>query len=91
MKEFLHTLFATRRVAFYLNLLGLTLAFVIFYVLMAEVKWVHGFDKFHDGAERICRMDNNSIWFQNHNGPTGEWLINNSADAFEAAVYCLNF
>ena len=87
MKEFLHNLFTTRRVAFYLNLLGLTLAFVIFYVLMAEVKWVHGFDKFHDGAERICRMDNNSMWLQNHNGPTGEWLINNNADAFEAAVY----
>ena len=87
MKEFLHTLFATRRVAFYLNLAGLTLAFVIFYVLMAQVKWVHGFDKLHDGAERICRMDNNGMWRQNHNGPTGEWLINNSADAFEAAVY----
>ena len=87
MKDYLKNLFATRRVAFYLNLAGLTLAFVIFYVLMAEVKWVHGFDKFHDGAERICRMDNNGIWRQNHNGPTGEWLINNSADAFEAAVY----
>ena len=87
MEDFLKKLFATRRVAFYLNLLGLSLAFVIFYVLMAEVKWVHGFDKFHDGAERICRMDNNGIWLQNHNGPTGEWLINNSADAFEAAVY----
>lgn len=56
MKEFLHTLFATRRVAFYLNLAGLTLAFVIFYVLMAEVKWVHGYDRQHRAPDQLYKL-----------------------------------
>ncbi|MBQ8360404.1 MAG: ABC transporter permease [Bacteroidaceae bacterium] len=56
MKEFLYNLFATRRVAFYLNLLGLTLAFVIFYVLMAEVKWVHGFDRQHRDSGQLYKL-----------------------------------
>ena len=56
MKELLHNLFATRRVAFYLNLAGLTLAFVIFYVLMAEVKWVHGFDRQHRDPDQLYKL-----------------------------------
>ena len=56
MEDFLKKLFATRRVAFYLNLLGLTLAFVIFYVLMAEVMWHVTFDRFHKDADRVCQV-----------------------------------
>ena len=87
MKEFLHTLFATRRVAFYLNLAGLTLAFVIFYVLMAEVKWVHGFDKFHDGAERICRVESNAPMGCHFSGGMGELIMEKSTEAVEASIY----
>ena len=87
MNKFFQTLFSTRRVAFVLNLLGLVLAFVIFYVLMAEVKWVHGFDKFHDRADRICRVDQEGIYKHCFNGQTGELLLENNSEAIEAAVY----
>ena len=63
MKEFFNRLFATRRVAFYLNLIGLTLAFVIFYILMAEVMWHVGFDRFHKDADRVCQVFHRNIGF----------------------------
>ncbi|MBR4846222.1 MAG: ABC transporter permease, partial [Bacteroidaceae bacterium] len=56
MKEFLKNLFAARGAAFWLNLLGLSLAFVIFYVLMAEVMWHVTFDRFHKDADRVCQV-----------------------------------
>ncbi|MBR5802926.1 MAG: FtsX-like permease family protein [Bacteroidaceae bacterium] len=64
MKDFLKNLFATRGAAFWLNLLGLSLAFVVFYILMAEVMWVHHFDRCYKDSERIyqvCRkLDRNN-------------------------------
>ena len=87
MKEFLNNLFSTRRMAFWLNLLGLSLAFVVFYVLMAEVKWVHGFDRFHDGAERICRVDSKGPSACLFNGTMGKAIMENNTEAVEAAVY----
>lgn len=56
MKDYLKNLFAARGAAFWLNLLGLSLAFVIFYVLMAEVKWVHNFDKCYRDSNRIFQV-----------------------------------
>ena len=56
MKDYLKNLFAARGAAFWLNLLGLSLAFVIFYVLMAEVKWHVTFDRFHKDADRVCQV-----------------------------------
>ncbi|MBR2881311.1 MAG: hypothetical protein IKB96_02975, partial [Prevotella sp.] len=86
MKEFLNNLFSTRRMAFWLNLLGLSLAFVVFYVLMAEVKWVHGFDRFHDGAERICRVDSKGPSACLFNGHMGYTIMESCKEAVEAAV-----
>ena len=87
MKEFLNNLFSTRRMAFWLNLLGLSLAFVVFYVLMAEVKWVHGFDRFHDGAERICRVDSKGHYGCQYNGLMGYTIMESCKEAIEGAVY----
>ncbi len=87
MNKFFQTLFSTRRLAFGLNLLGLILAFVIFYVLMAEVKWVHDFDKFHEGSERIFRVDGEMPYKHCFNGRVGEMLLENNAEVVEAAVY----
>ena len=56
MKEYLKNLFAARGAAFWLNLLGLSMAFVIFYVLMAEVMWHVTFDRFHKDADRVCQV-----------------------------------
>ena len=56
MKDYLKNLFAARGAAFWLNLLGLSLAFVIFYVLMAEVKWVHGYDRCYEKSENIYQV-----------------------------------
>ena len=56
MKDYLKNLFAARGAAFWLNLLGLSLAFVIFYVLMAEVMWHVTFDRFHKDADRVCQV-----------------------------------
>ena len=56
MKDYLKNLFAARSAAFWLNLLGLSLAFVIFYVLMAEVMWHVTFDRFHKDADRVCQV-----------------------------------
>ena len=46
MKEFLNNLFSTCRMAFRLNLLGLSLAFVVFYVLRVtyiRLPFLYGF------------------------------------------------
>ncbi len=56
MKDYLKNLFAARGAAFWLNLLGLSLAFVIFYVLMAEVKWVHDYDRCYQHSDRIYQV-----------------------------------
>ena len=56
MKDYLKNLFAARGAAFWLNLMGLSLAFVIFYVLMAEVMWHVTFDRFHKDADRVCQV-----------------------------------
>lgn len=56
MRDYLKSLFAARGAAFWLNLLGLSLAFVIFYVLMAEVMWHVTFDHFHKDADRVCQV-----------------------------------
>ena len=56
MKDYLKNLFAARGAAFWLNLLGLSLAFVIFYVLMAEVMWHVTYDRFHKDADRVCQV-----------------------------------
>ena len=56
MKDYLKNLFAAHGAAFWLNLLGLSLAFVIFYVLMAEVMWHVTFDRFHKDADRVCQV-----------------------------------
>ena len=59
LKSFFQASFASKKVAFYLNLLGLTLAFTIFYILMSEVRWVNGFDGFHKDADRIYQIHSN--------------------------------
>ena len=56
MKDYLKNLFAAHGAAFWLNLLGLSLAFVIFYVLMAEVMWHVTYDRFHKDADRVCQV-----------------------------------
>ena len=56
MKDFLKNLFVTRGAAFWLNLLGLSLSFVVFYILMAEVMWVHNFDRCYKNSERIYQV-----------------------------------
>ncbi|MBQ8866768.1 MAG: FtsX-like permease family protein [Bacteroidaceae bacterium] len=93
MKDYLKNLFAARGAAFWLNLLGLSLAFVIFYVLMAEVKWVHGFDKFHDGAERICRVDfyepEMGKYLRSFNTQTCEELSHTFADLLESSAFII--
>ena len=92
MKEFLHTLFATRRVAFYLNLLGLTLAFVIFYVLMAEVMWVHGFDRQHRNPDQLYKLqlyngEKSTFVFT---GDQVDGLANSLPDGVEALAVAFN-
>ena len=56
MRDYLKNLFAARGAAFWLNLLGLSLAFVIFYVLMAEVMWHVTYDRFHKDADRVYQV-----------------------------------
>ena len=56
MRDYLRNLFAARGAAFWLNLLGLSMAFIIFYVLMAEVMWHVTFDRFHKDADRVCQV-----------------------------------
>lgn len=92
MKEFLHNLFATRRVAFYLNLLGLTLAFVIFYVLMAEVMWVHGYDRQHRDPDQLYKLqmysgDRSLFLFT---GIMVDGLANSLPDGVEALAVAFN-
>ena len=65
MKDYLKKLFAARGAAFWLNLLGLSLAFVIFYVLMAEVMWHVTFDRFHKDADRVCQVFHRNTHFDN--------------------------
>ena len=59
LKSFFQASFASKRIAFYLNLLGLTLAFTIFYILMSEVKWVNSFDSYHKDADRVYKIHSN--------------------------------
>ncbi len=61
MKDYLKNPFAARGAAFWLNLLGLSLAFVIFYVLVAEVMWHVTFDRFHKDADRVCQVYHKNI------------------------------
>lgn len=61
MKDYLKILFTVRGAAFWLNLLGLSMAFVIFYVLMAEVMWHVTFDRFHKDANRVCQVYHKNV------------------------------
>ena len=72
MKDYLKNLFAARGAAFWLNLLGLSLAFVIFYVLMAEVMWHVTFDRFHKDADRVCQVFHRNTHFDNIYGSSGQ-------------------
>lgn len=68
MRDYLKNLFAVRGAAFWLNLLGLSLAFVIFYVLMAEVMWVNGYDRQHRDPDQLYKL-------QLYNGDRGTFLF----------------
>ncbi len=45
------------KMATMLNLLGLAVAFAVFMVIMMQVKYDNSFDKFHQDAEKIFRID----------------------------------
>ncbi|MBQ4525610.1 MAG: ABC transporter permease, partial [Bacteroidaceae bacterium] len=86
MKDYLKNLFAARGAAFWLNLLGLSLAFVIFYVLMAEVKWVHDYDRQHRDPDQLYKLqmyngDQRTALFT---GITVDGLANSLPDGVEA-------
>ena len=49
--------FRRHRTSFILNILGLSLAFTTFYILMAQVRFEWGFDGFHRNADRIYRIE----------------------------------
>ena len=68
MRDYLKSLFAARGAAFWLNLPGLSLAFVIFYVLMAEVMWVNGYDRQHRDPDQLYKL-------QLYSGDRGTFLF----------------
>ena len=96
MKDYLKNLFAAHGAAFWLNLLGLSLAFVIFYVLMAEVMWHVTYDRFHKDADRVCQVFHKNNHFTKLAGedhPETETLtasiaeeITNCSQQFETSV-----
>lgn len=45
------------KTSFLLNIIGLSVAFSTFYILMTQVLFEWGFDSFHKGADRIYRME----------------------------------
>ena len=45
------------KLAAILNVLGLTIAFAAFMVIMMQVDYDRNFDRFHNDADRIYRMD----------------------------------
>lgn len=60
MKTPFRTLFHTCRQhksSFILNIVGLSVAFTTFYILMAQVGFEWGFDRFHKDSERIYRVE----------------------------------
>ena len=45
------------RLASGLNLLGLAAAFAAFVIILIQVNYEYGFDRFHAGADRIFRVE----------------------------------
>ena len=92
MRDYLKNLFAARGAAFWLNLLGLSLAFVIFYVLMAEVMWVHGYDRQHRDPDQLyklqlCNGEKSTVIFT---GEMVDGLANSLPDGVEALAVAFN-
>ncbi|MBQ8592670.1 MAG: hypothetical protein IJ467_00050 [Bacteroidaceae bacterium] len=92
MNENLKNLFAARGATFWLNLLGLSLAFVIFYVLMAEVMWVHGYDRQHRDPDQLYKLqmysgDRSTFLFT---GERVDGLSNSLPDGVEALAVAFN-
>ena len=49
--------FHRHKTSFILNILGLSLAFTTFYILMVQLRFEWGFDRFHRDADRIYRVE----------------------------------
>ncbi len=56
MRSFLYS-FKRYKVSFLLNVLSLSVAFSVFYILMVQVNFEWGFDSFHKDADRIYRFE----------------------------------
>mgnify|MGYP001025781893 CR=1 FL=1 len=54
------TLLKRFRLASTLNILGLAVAFAAFTVILMQVNYERGFDKFHSKADRIYRLPKDS-------------------------------
>ncbi len=59
MRSFLYS-FKRYKVSFLLNILSLSIAFSVFYILMVQVNFEWGFDSFHKDADRIYRLEDHS-------------------------------
>lgn len=98
IREHFHSLHGVHGLAFWFNLFGLSLAFVVFYVLMSEVNWTIGFDRFHKDADRVCQV---SRYYKNSGRVLGrEWEVFSGQDLrdvfanlrdVEAAVACFHY
>ena len=61
MKLILHNFLTTLKrfkTANLLNILGLSIAFATFIIILMQVNYERGFDKFHSKADRIYRLEN---------------------------------
>lgn len=69
------------RMASTLNILGLSVAFAVFLILMLKVSYELNYDKFHPDADRIYKL----TFFNNERAQTDEILARGNIDAFIAS------
>ena len=88
MKSFLYS-FKKYKVSFLLNIVGLTIAFAVFYILMVQVRFDWGFDSFHEGADRIYRLESHTSDSKSavYTYPMLNQLINASPDIESAGIW----
>ena len=72
-----------------LNILGLSVAFAVFMIIMMQVKYDYNFDKFHENADQIYRIE--LTWEDGSkqailSRPVGDALFKSSSHIKEAAL-----
>ena len=90
MKQILLSLFRYRQVNF-LNVIGLSAAYIAFIVLVIQVRYEYGFDRFHRNADRIFRVDNLNLddgsTFVLHSPQSVRNIINTYPEIEKGALY----